>query len=284
MKMLTFVVQEPRRAELVIEVLADRILLGSGAHCDIKLPLEGAAWEHVVVTQEGGSVVARVVPNDMTAVFDGEARREAHLVAGSSMKIDAVVVFLRDITSTEVKKKRVSPLRTFVMVVGGLAAAAAIFVLRSASANGTPPAPRAPDPIGHETAVCPEKQGALPLAHQKLALARTKRERFRFYPRDGVDAVAHYEAAAACFEAAKDHARGEGTLEEAKSLQTAVRDDFHASRVRLERALVRKDARTALAQVKFQRELLQGSADADAYVTWLAVLQSKLEVIVAREQ
>jgi hypothetical protein len=283
MKMLTFVVQEPRRPDQVIEVHANRVLLGSGAHCDIKLPLEAAAWEHVVVTQEDGSVVARVVPTDMTAVFDGEARREAHLQAGSTVKIDTVMIMLRDITSTEPKKARTNPLRSMVMIVGGLVAAAAILILKNASAGGTPPPPRAPDPIGHEQASCPEKQGALPLAHQKLALARSKKERFRFYPRDGVDAVAYYETAAACFEVAKEHARAESALDEARGVQASVRDDFHASRVRLERALVRKDARNALAQVKFQRELLQGGVDADAYITWLALLQSKLEGIIAKD-
>jgi len=283
MKTLVFVVQEPRRPDLVVEVQSERVLLGSGAHCDIRLPLEAAAWEHVVVTQESGSVVARVVPKDVTATFDGDARREAELAPGATIRIDTVVVILRDITNAEVKKAKANPLRTAAMGASLLVAAAALFVLKNASAGGTPPPPNAPDPTTRVAPGCPEKQGALPLAHQKLALARSKRERFRFYPRDGVDAVASYQTATSCFDAAADHASADMARDEASTLQREIRDDFHASRVRLERALVRKDARTALAETKFQRELLVGTPDSDAYLTWLALLQSKLESIVSKE-
>jgi len=284
MKTLVFVVQEPRRPELVVEVQAERVLLGSGAHCDIRLPLEAAAWEHVVVTQEGDSVVARVVPSDGTAFFNGEARRETDLVAGATIRVEGVMVTLRDINLNEVKKEKTNPLRVVALLVGGFVAFAAILILKNASAAGTPPPPSAPDPVSRAASVCPEKQGALPLAHQKLTLARSKRERFRFYPKDGVEAVTHYGTARACFEAANDRADAALARDEATILQHAIREDFHASRVRLERALVRKDAYTALAQVKFQRELLAGTTDGDAYLTWLALLQSKLESIIAQDK
>ena len=98
MKTLTFVVQEPRRTDVVIDVQADRILLGSGAHCDIRLPLEAAAWEHVVVTIENDCVIARVIPTDGAVFFDGEAKRELELRPGVVMRIDSVAVTLRDLT------------------------------------------------------------------------------------------------------------------------------------------------------------------------------------------
>ena len=284
MKTLTFVVKEPRLADVVIDVKADRVLLGSGAHCDIRLPLESAAWEHLVVTIENDCVVARVIPTEATAFFDGEAKREGELLPGVEVRIDSVVVQLRDYAEKDQKVEKKSPLRSLVLFAGLMVAAAALFVLKNAAASGTPPPPAAPDPMGRTETVCPEKQGALPLAHQKLALARSMRERFRFYPHDGVVSVALYQTAAVCFADAHEPARSAQALAEALEVQREVRDDFHASRVRLERALVRKDGHTALAQVKFQREILSGSTQAEAYVTWLALLQSKLETIVASEQ
>lgn len=284
MKTLTFVVQEPRRADVVIDVQADRVLLGSGAHCDIRLPLESAAWEHVVVTIENDCVIARVIPSDGTAFFDGEAKREHELQPGNVVRIDSVAIVLREYAEKDAKIEKKSPLRSLVLFAGLMVAAAALLVLKNASANGTPPPPPAPDPVGRSDGVCPEKQGALPLAHQKLALARSMRERFRFYPREGAVSVSLYQMAAACFTDAREPARAEQALSEASDVQREVRDEFHASRVRLERALVRKDGRTALAQVKLQREILTGNTQADAYVTWLALLQSKLEAIVASEQ
>ena len=110
------------------------------------------------------------------------------------------------------------------------------------------------------------------------------RERFRFYPREGVVSLALYQTAAVCFTDAQDLARAEQARAEAVEVERDIRDEFHASRVRLERALVRKDGRTALGQVKFQREILKGNVKAEAYVTWLALLQSKLETILASEE
>lgn len=283
MNTLVFVVSEPRRPDLVVEVRELRILFGSGAHCDIRLPLESAAWEHVVVTQENGRIVARVIPDDTVAFFDGESRREKDLVAGTSIRVDAVTIVLREVTASAVAKSGANPVRTATLAGTGMVLALAMLIFKNASSGATPPPPTAPDPASEATLECPEKQGALPLAHQKLTLARSKRDRFRFYPHDGVDAVKHFKTAASCFRSAND-AEGATTADaEGAALQASVRDEFHTSRVKLERALLRRDARTALAQVKFQRELLAGAPNADAYVTWLALLQSRLELLVAQE-
>jgi hypothetical protein len=284
MKTLTFVVKEPRRPDVVIDVKADRILLGSGAHCDIRLPLECAAWEHLVITIENDRVIARVIPTDSIAFFDGEAKRQTELDPGAVIRIDSVDVELRSYVDREAKAEKQSPLRTAVLLAGLTVAAAGLLVLKNASASGTPPPPPPPDPVGHRATACPEKQGALPLAHQKLALARSMRERSRFYPREGAVSFALYQTAALCFTDGQDYARAEQALAEAEDVQREVRDEFHASRVRLERALVRRDGRVALGQVKLQRDILRGNPQADAYVTWLALLQSKLETIVATEE
>jgi hypothetical protein len=284
MKTLTFVVKEPRRPDTVIEVEADRMLLGSGAHCDIRLPLESAAWEHVVVTQEGeGAVIARVVPADAVAFFNGTPRREAELAAGTVIRIDTVEVLLRDVRDNTAKPKRSQRPRAAVVVAALIGLAAALVILKNASAGGTPPPPKMPELFTAKNVTCPEKQGALPLAYQKLSLARSKRERFRFYPRDGVEAVALFDTAAACFASAKDASNARIAEGESAALKVAVQDALHGSRVRLERALVRKDARTALAQVKFQRDLLKGEPDGEAYGTWLALLESQLESLVSKE-
>jgi hypothetical protein len=38
---------------------ADRVLIGSGAHCEIRLPLDQAAVEHVLIEAPGGIVRAQ---------------------------------------------------------------------------------------------------------------------------------------------------------------------------------------------------------------------------------
>ena len=54
MKALRFLVRYPdgRGEELTIE--ADRVLIGSGAHCEIRLPVDQAAMEHVLVRASSG--------------------------------------------------------------------------------------------------------------------------------------------------------------------------------------------------------------------------------------
>lgn len=284
MKTLVFVVREPGRKVEEIEVCADRLLVGSGAHCDLRLPPESAAWEHVVVTQEGDAVVARVVTPDLAMSIGGESKRELELDEGVAIGLGGVVVELVRVRREATTKRGSSTTGRIAVVLSGVVIALGLLIIQRATAGEREaPWPDAPDPIGPEITTCPEKQGAAPLAQERFELARTKRERFQFYPRDGVEGVASFQAAAACFRAAGDPVSARDADEAALALASDVRHELHASRVRLERALVRGHGRTALAQVRFQRALLFGSKDADAYVAWLAVLQSKLEAALSKQ-
>ncbi len=282
MKTLTFAIHAPREADQSLDICSERILVGSGAHCDIRLSLEVAHWEHIVITQEDGKVIARVVGAGQMAL-DGEPQREGELQEGSTLRLDTTTVVLNRITVEEVKKRESSagPIAAGLMAL--LVLAAGLFVLKTASAQANDTAPPAPDPVEAFVASCPERQAAIPLANEKETLARAKRERFRFYPHDGVEGVRYFRVAAACFEDGKAHGDAENSRSEAAALEVEVRDAFHSSRVRLERALVRRDARTALAEVKLQRQLLAERTDAEGYCRWLALLQSKLDAIASKE-
>lgn len=282
MKTLTFVIRTPRQAAQTLDIASERILLGSGAHCDIRLPLESAEWEHAVVTQEDGRIVLRVVGASPMAL-DGESCREGELREGSTLRLDTTNIQLTRVAVEEVKKEKASGGPITAGIAALLVMGAALFVLKTASAGTSDLAPPAPDPIETFTGSCPERQAAIPLAHEKLSLARAKRERFRFYPHDGVEGVRYFRAAAACFDDGKARGEAEMARNEAAALAADVRDAFHSSRVRLERALVRKDARTALAEVKLQRQLLAERTDAEGYCRWLALLQSKLEALASKE-
>lgn len=282
MKTLSFIIQTTRSTDQNLDVCAERILVGSGSHCDIRLPLESAGWEHVVITQEDGRIVARSVGTGQMAV-DGEGKREAELNESSTIRIDTTTLTLRKITVEEVKKKKSSTGTTFAGVLALLLLSSALFILKTAAARGNDVAPPPPDLFDKFVPTCTERQAAIPLALEKLSLAKAKRERFRFYPHDGVEGVRHFKVAAACFDDGRMPAEAEAARNDAAMLEAEVRDAFHSSRVRLERALVRKDARTALDQVKLQRELLVENKEAEAYCRWLALLQSKLEALASKE-
>lgn len=284
MKTLLLAVREGTRPEVVVEIQAERTLVGSGAHCDIRLPPEAAAFEHAVITEEEDEIVVRAVRSENVFLVDGVAKREAELVGGSTLTIAQVAIRVVRIESSDVKPKKKGRLKKVALaVVVGPLIAAGLLVLRNATAEVPETVPSPPDPLRPAVTSCPEARGALALASQKLELAFSKEQRFRFYPRDGVDAVTSYEQAGACFRAGHDAAGAEDAEGRARFMRRQVVEAFHASRVRLDRALVRKDPVTALEQVKFQRDLLFGNERAETYVAWLALLQSKLESVLSKQ-
>jgi hypothetical protein len=282
---LTFTVVEPRRPPQDIEVELERLLIGSGAHCDIRLPVESAAHEHVVIVADEEAIIAHLVAPEGIAFFDGEARRQWGLVVGSTIRIDVVEITLQAVRERGVAPRRPNHGPKVASAVAVLVMLAAAALFRNASAEVAFSVPKAPSPFAamSQDPTCPEKQAAAAVARQKLAVARSKRERFRFYPRDGVEAVSLYRTALACLSAAGDEAMARTVQQEATALASQIEDDLHGSRVALERALTRKDARTAMAEVRLQREILSRNADGDPYLVWLALLQSKLEAGISKE-
>lgn len=285
MKLLGFVVKQPGKNDELIQIHASKVTVGSGAHCDIRLPLEAASWEQFVVTQEGDGIVGRAISKDRPTVFDDSREREVALAEGSIVTVDTIQIVLQSVSVADdaARKRKPTPMRKLALVMSIGIVFAGLFVLKTATARNAVAQPPVPSPLRAPITECFERDDAHALAEQKLELARSKRQRFQFYAHDGVDAVALFETAAACMTASGDKAGADQATKQAAEMRRIIEDDFRASRVRLDRALVREDARTALAQVKFERELLYGREDCEDYIAWLAVLQSKLEAMISSE-
>ena len=267
-----------------IEVEANRILVGSGAHCDLRLAPEVAIWEHLVLTDEGGVLVARLLPNATNATLDGDVLRHGQLADGSRITIGDVSIVYRLVKSTSGVKKKKGP--RFALLLGGLFVPAALFVaFHARSDTGFGPPQKVPLPLGDVTRTCPAttREQARVLAHEKETAAAAKRQRWKFYTRDGVEAVVLFEQAAACQAASGDEEASKSTSAYAASMRAGVLQEFQVYRVRLERALERDDAKVALQQVKFLREMLFTRDIDDDYVRWLTILQRKLEARVSQQ-
>ena len=267
-----------------IEVEGDRILLGSGAHCDLRLAPEVAAWEHVVLTAEGEGMVARLLARGASATVDGEPFREARLVEGSRIRIGEIQLVYRLSTAARAGKRRKAP--SFALLLAVLFVPAVLFVAAHARSNDAfGPPDKVPAPLGEVATQCPAetREQALALAREKDAAAQARRQRWKFHTRDGVEAVVLFEVAAACHAAGGDAegAAGSGLL--ARAMRAGVLQEFQVYRVRLERALERNDARVALAQIKYLRDMLFTRDIDDEYVRWLTIMQRKLEARVSRE-
>lgn len=267
-----------------VEVEGDRILLGSGAHCDIRLAPEVAAWEHVVLTAEGEGMVARLIARGANATIDGASFREVRLVDGSRIRIgEAQLVYRLSTTARGGKRKRAP---SFALLLAVLFVPALLFVAAHARSNDSfGPPDKVPAPLGEVATQCPAetREQALALAREKDASAQAKRQRWKFHTKDGVEAVVLFEVAAACHAAGGDAegATSSGLL--ARAMRAGVLQEFQVYRVRLERALERNDPRVALAQIKYLRDMLFTRDIDDEYVRWLTIMQRKLEARVSRE-
>jgi len=269
-----------------IDVDGERILVGSGAHCDLRLAPEVAAWEHLVITCEAEGVVARVLPKDGTATVDGGAMqggRRVQLADGSRIGIgEAMLVYRARATDASKKRKR-SP--SFALLIGLLFVPAALFVAAHArSDSGWGPPSNVPSPLGETKRDCPAetREQAMALAKEKQASAQAKRMRWKFHTRDGVESVVLFEQVAACYAAAGDPEDAQQATQLAQAMRAGVLQEFQVYRVRLERALQRDDAKVALAQIKFLREMLFTKDIDDEYVRWLTIMQRKLEARVSK--
>ena len=267
-----------------IEVEGDRILLGSGAHCDLRLAPEVAAWEHVVLTAEGEGMVARLIAKGAPATVDGKSFRQAHLADGSRIRIGEIELIYRTSAAARSSKRKRAP--SFALLLAVLFVPAVLFVAAHARSNDAfGPPDKVPAPLGDVTTQCPAetREQALALAREKDASAQAKRQRWKFHTRDGVEAVVLFEVGAACHLAGGDAegAASSGLL--ARAMRAGVLQEFQVYRVRLERALDRNDARVALAQIKYLRDMLFTRDIDDEYVRWLTIMQRKLEAKVSRE-
>lgn len=267
-----------------MEVEGDRILIGSGAHCDLRLAPEMSAWEHVVLTAEGDGMVARLLARASNATIDGESFRQARLVDGARIRIGEIEIVYRMSVASNAAKRRKTP--RFAILLAGLFVPAVLFVAAHARSNeGFGPPDKVPPPLGDAVTHCPAetREQAQALAREKDASAQAKRQRWKFHTRDGVEAVVLFEMAAACHSAGGD---GEGAAASgllARAMRAGVLQEFQVYRVRLERALKRDDSKVALAQIKFLREMLFARDIDDDYVRWLTLMQRKLEAKVSRE-
>lgn len=279
---LRTLVVEVRDADRRVEkVVADgpRILIGSGAHCDVCLPPGAAANEHVEVTvSASGELVAEVLADHPNATLRGAPFRRERLGAGDVLAIGTLElhVALADVPGAGRKATR-GPRRT--LVFGFVAACATLALSFGARPDdpGARPAPAPPLWPADASAACPaaEPSTALAMAVDLRARADAKRERVRFAVQEGVAAVELLERATACLRAAGQPARAAEVSEVAGTLRARVSEAYRGHQLRLEHALAVDEIDTALREVRILRAM--APAPASPWATWLGALDQTLQ-------
>jgi len=267
-----------RKEEVLIE--APEALIGSGAHCDVRLPPEHARFEHVVVRSGPAGLYATAKTMAAAPKLNGVEFMETRLDGESILDVGGVRITIAPAVAEtraqtdKTAKKTISP-ATLVIAVLGIGAAGAMYMSKPRAENAMAQPSVVPDLFG-APATCPQSSApqAAAVAESKLTLASAKRERSPFHVQDGVSAVSLYQTAASCFRAAAKNAEAADAEREGNALRARLIEDFRVQRVRLERALTIEDWKSAKRQVRVL--LAYTEQTPGEYATWLSILERKL--------
>lgn len=270
-----------------LNVEADRALIGSGAHCEIRLPVDQARVEHVLVEVGPGGFFARALSFEPPPMINNVPFQQAPLPPGAVLGVGGCQIYVELMgegagaqgDGGAAKKKKSSPLTLLALLVVA-PAAGYMFLVDDESANNTPRAPRAVPELWDAPVAACQYTGpqASAFARERMVVADAKRERRPFHVQDGVQAVPIYETAAACFKNGGDRQAASLAEESARFLRRDITDDFRTRRVRLEHALNVEDYVTAQKEVRVLLQFCEGKSG--DYVTWLQNLERKLKLKV----
>jgi hypothetical protein len=270
-----------RIEELLTE--SAQVLVGSGAHCEIRLPIDQARVEHVLIqsTPAGLRAIARAF--DPPPRLDGAEFTQAPILGRAVLAIGETKIEVSP--SMSEAARRTTPRaqvsrnpRVYAYLVLG---AAGVVTMLAARGKGND---RAAEPFatpalwGARVDHCPQAvpDQALAAARARLSLAIAKRERSPFHPEDGVAAVPMYEGAEACFRAAGRDGDAADAAGNAEQLRHRMTEEFREHRIRLRRAMSLQEWPIAVHESGVLLSFLpSGGSD---YATWLSNLRRKLQL------
>ncbi len=270
-----------RQEQLVVD--SDRVLVGSGAHCEIRLPATEAAVEHVLVTFLGGGVFATARALSPAPTINGSPFTQAPLLAESMLGVGQVqlLVGVVDIAdNANVIKKKTERTSPMTYLLAAIAVPISLYIILDEPPADPTSAKDRPSEVptlwASAAPACPQKatDQAVTFARDKRVIAEGKRERSPFHVQDGVAAVPLFQTAAACFRQGGDGGAARDMDGAAARLKKSLEEDYRAHQMRLEHAVLVRDLRTAQKEVKVLLAMLAGQTG--PYVVWLSNLDRRL--------
>lgn len=285
MRVLKFQTRLPTGQIEQLSIESERVLIGSGAHCEIRLPLAEARVEHVLIELGPAGVFARALSFEPPPTINNVPFTQAPLPPGAMLGVSGTQIYIEVLEGAaaggaQQQKKKSSPVMLIALLLMIPAAGYLFFGSDEGFAEPDAPRPQPPELWGPPAGQCPQgdRAAALGFARERMAIADAKRERRPFHVQDGVSAVPTYEMAAACFRAGGDPGSGNLADESAKYLRREMTDDFRMRRVRLDHALATEDYVSAQKEVRVLLQFVEGKSG--DYVTWLSNLERKLKLKV----
>jgi len=275
---LSFVIQHfGGRVERAL-VHASRVLVGSGAHCDLRLPPDQAALEHVVIEVTADGARIRRLASSPPSLLDGAPFSIASLGPEATLAVGATVIRVeRRVASAKSEESKLgvaAGAKAGVLVVLGCAIA---FLATLPQPEVGPPPSQLPDIFASAEPTCArtDPAEARVVAEDSRAVGDGARERSPFEPREAIAAVKAYGVAAACYRVAGEQAAASEVAAQSRDLEEDTRAELRARRVRLERMIAVDDVEVARQDVAVLRALTQGQRG--EYVAWLAKIDQELK-------
>jgi hypothetical protein len=270
---LRFRVTHPTGRQETLLVDAERALIGSGAHCEVRLDPELAAHEHVHVYTDAGNVYFTTPQYGASRMptLEGYPMMEGTWSRGQTLAIGNVQFQVEPVDIAAPKAK--PPLWSLIVMIPIVGLSITAIAMAHTPRYYEAPIPDAPALLPpKDTAACnnvsPDQRAAL--AAEKLRIALAKRERSPFSPQDGFEAVLFFETAAACYRGASMAAEAIATDHAADVLRVKLEEDYRVRRVRLEHAYRVHD--TPAAKRELAVLIPMTSQHRGPYTEWLAAL------------
>ena len=269
-----FRVAHPDGRQEVMVVDSERALIGSAAHCEVRLDPELVAHEHVEVYTDSGNVYFATRRGGLAArlpTLNGATAVEGPWMAGAVLAIGNVqmTVELIDIGTPRAKP----PVWALMLSLPLIILTITVVAFGRPAKHFDPFIPEAPALLPPKEAGACRTAAAdqrTAVAADKLRIGLAKRERSPFSPQDGFEAVLYFEASAACYRAAGMAAEAIATDQAADVLRAKLEEDYRVRRVRLEHAYRVHDTPAV------KRELMvlipMTSQHRGPYTEWLAAL------------
>jgi len=281
MGIIKFDIRHPsgKREGAIVE--GQRALVGSGAHCDVRLAMDQAAHEHVLIEAVGTTLRAEARADHPPATVNGVQLVASALSADAMLGIGEIRLFVSfvpdalDGPQISRPQKAGSPLALLALIpiFGAL-----FYLLFWDTESKIRPAPTDGQALFADAAGdCPHPSPtqALAFGEEQSEIADGKRERMPFAVEDGVYAVGLYRLAAACFRSGSDSTRAREADLAAQSLMQDLSDDFRARRLRLSHLLTVEDYELAIRDVHVLRALT--SENKGRYFEWLGQVAEQLK-------
>jgi hypothetical protein len=273
---LEVVVRQGERLLLKVVVDSGSALIGSGGHCDVRLPPDHVAVEQLFLEIQPGGLFAEARARVPQVLVDGVPFQRGRVLPDRDFKVGPITIHA-ELTEAKVQKKTEQRVRPRVLVLAGLVVPIAAFMaFAPQDAEADTDFKQAPPLFDPAPAACTEPTDAAASSAVEAWLrdAEGRHERAPFSAEDGVAAVKLYRSAAACLAKLNRNEEAVELRDGADGLARRLERDFHVHRVRLSRALGEDDVEAARHEVALLRGyLVRGQSD---YALWLDYLDRKL--------